>query len=863
MPLLAYITGAGLEWADLGILAAAFVAYLLLSFIWPAAVLKPLWWLVTHTIYRMRVHGKQHVPISGPALLVCNHVSYVDWMLIWAACPRRVRFVAWAGWKKNPLLRLFLRVTNSIPIDGNAGPKAIVAALKRITEALDNGEVVCIFPEARLTRTGRMLPFHRGFERVLKQARNPLAVIPVCISQLWGSIFSYRGGRVIWKMPQRLPYPVSIMFGEALPSTVKAPEVRQRIQELSAESAIRDSDRSRPMHRHFVRVAAHFRQLFRPCFIDTTGPKARTVSYSKALVGAMVIAKWLKGQIGPEKNVGLWLPSSVGSALANIALAFLGRTSVNLNYTAGSDAIRSAVKQTEMKSVVTSKRFLARMPLDLGPDVKLVILEEAAAAISKWQRIRTFLTVLFLPGWMIERWILGLGRHSLDDIATIIFSSGSTGEPKGVMLSHRNIAANAESTVAHIDVQHRDRILGVLPFFHSFGYTVTLWMPLAIGGSTVYHADPRQAKEIGELCRTHRCSIFLGTATFMRFYMRRSQPEDFKTLRLIVCGAEKLAPALARDFEAKFGILPLEGYGITELSPVISANMPDQEIDGVKFVCNKIGTVGHPIPGVAARIVDIDSRQLAPVGHEGLIFIKGANIMVGYLNKPEKTAEVIVDGWYDTGDMGFVDEDGFITITGRMSRFAKVAGEMVPLEKVEEDLHAALGTTDRVLAVTALPDPKRGERLVVVHLDTLTVPIHELTKKLSERGLPNLWIPDDRDFHLVSEMPVLGSGKLDLRKLTAMAAAVGSRRTENRGQRTEDRGQKTEDKEQKTEDRGQKTEDREQKTEDREQKTEDREQKTEDREQKTEDKEQKTEDREQKTEDREQKTENRELKTEN
>lgn len=775
MPLLAYITESGLEWADLGVLGAAFVAYLLLAFIWPAVLMKPVWWLVTHTIYRMRVHGRQHVPATGPVLLVCNHVSYVDWMLIWAACPRRVRFVAWAGWKKNPLLRLFLRVTNSIPVDGNAGPKAIVAALRKITEALDNGETICLFPEARLTRTGLMLPFHRGFEHVLKHAKKPVSVIPVCISQLWGSIFSYRGGRVIWKFPERLPYPVSVMFGEALPQTIKAQDARQRIQELSAETAIRDSDRSRPVHRHFVRVASRFRQLFRPCFVDTTAATPRTLSYAKALVGSIVISKWLRPQMGPEKNIGVWLPSSVGSALTNIALLLLGRTSVNLNYTAGIDSLRSAVQQTGMKTVITSKRFLSRMPLDLGPGIKLVMLEEAASAIGKWQRIRTFLSVLLLPGWIIERCLLGLGRHSLDDIATIIFSSGSTGEPKGVMLSHRNIASNAESTVSHIDVNHNDRILGVLPFFHSFGYTVTFWMPLAIGGSVVYYPDPRQAKEIGELARTHRCTIFLATATFMRFYMRRCEPEDFKTLRLLVCGAEKLPPALAKDFEAKFGLLPLEGYGITELSPVISANIPDQEIDGTRYVCNKIGSVGHPIPGVAVRILDADTLQPQRIGDEGMIFIKGANVMAGYLNKPEQTAKVIVDGWYNTGDMGRIDEDGFITITGRLSRFAKIGGEMVPLEKVEEDLHATIGTTDRVLAVTSLPDEKKGERLIVLYLDTLTMPIAELTEKVGERGLPNLWIPGDRDFHLVTELPVLGSGKLDLRRVKDLAIEKASK----------------------------------------------------------------------------------------
>jgi acyl-[acyl-carrier-protein]-phospholipid O-acyltransferase/long-chain-fatty-acid--[acyl-carrier-protein] ligase len=763
--LVAIITGPGLQWIDVGALFAALIVYFLLVPVWPSVLARPMWWLVTHTIYRMRVYGRENIPRTGPALLVCNHVTYIDWMLVWAACPRNVRFVAWAGWGKYRLLRLFMRATNSIPIDGDAGPKAIVRALRTVSEALDRGEVICIFPEARLTRTGVMFPFRRGIEHILKQTKAAVPVIPVCLSQLWGSIFSYRRGRVIRKWPERIPYPAAVTFGEALPPTVTAPEVRQRIQELGAETAIRESGRSRPVHRHFVRVAARFRQMFRPCLIDTTGAKPRIFSYAKALVGAILISRWLKSRIGEEKNVGLWTPSSVGGALANIALAFLRRTAVNLNYTAGADSIRSAVQQTGMKTVITSKRILAKMPLDLGPDVKIIHLDEAISAIGTWSRIRTFLAVLLLPGWMIERWILRLGRHSLDDIATIIFSSGSTGEPKGVMLSHRNIAANAESVVAHIDVSPSDRILGVLPFFHSFGYTVTLWMPLVIGGSAVYHSDPRQAKEIGELCRTFKCTIFLSTATFLRFYLRRCEPNDFKSLRLLVCGAEKLPPNLAKEFEAKFGLLPLEGYGCTEVAPAAVINVPDQEIGGTKQLGNKIGSVGQPLPGIAVRIVNPDSMKLLPVGQEGLVFVKGANVMAGYLNMPEKTKEVVIDGWYNTGDMGRIDEDGFVTLTGRLARFAKIAGEMVPLERIEEELHAILGTTERVAAVTSVSDEKRGERLIVLHLPSLSVPVGELTKKLAERGIPNLWIPSERDFFPIDEMPVLGSGKLDLRKL--------------------------------------------------------------------------------------------------
>jgi acyl-[acyl-carrier-protein]-phospholipid O-acyltransferase/long-chain-fatty-acid--[acyl-carrier-protein] ligase len=415
------------------------------------------------------------------------------------------------------------------------------------------------------------------------------------------------------------------------------------------------------------------------------------------------------------------------------------------------------------------------MPLDAGPDVTLIHLEDAAAAISKFERLRAILMVLLLPGWLLDRWGLRMGRHSLDDIATIIFSSGSTGDPKGVMLSHRNIACNAESMVALVDVDHHDRLLSVLPLFHSFGYTVTMWMPLLIGGSAVFHADPRQAKEIGELCKTFRCSILLSTATFLRFYLRRCEADDFKSLRYLVCGAEKLPPALAKEFESKFGVLPTEGYGITELSPVIAAGIPDRAIGGMKQLTNKFGSVGPPVAGVAVRIVDPDTLQPLPQGTDGIIMVKGGNVMAGYLNQPDLTKKAIVDGWYNTGDMGRLDEDGFLVITGRLSRFAKIGGEMAPLEKIEEEMHAALGTNDRVLAVAAVPDEKRGERLVVVYLPTMSLPVAELTGKLAARGMQNLWIPSDRDFYQVDEIPALGTGKLDLRGVKELALKVARR----------------------------------------------------------------------------------------
>jgi acyl-[acyl-carrier-protein]-phospholipid O-acyltransferase/long-chain-fatty-acid--[acyl-carrier-protein] ligase len=763
------------EWLDLLVPFSAVFGYLLLCYFFPRPFLRPLWWLITRFIYRLRVFDVQKFPKTGGVFIISNHTSYVDWMLIWMACPRKVRFVAAAGHSKNPFLRFCLRVVNTIPIDARSGPKAMIASMKLIADALDRGEVICFFPEGKLTRTGNMATFSRGLEKILSFTQTNIPIVPVHLHGLWGSIFSYRYGKLFFKWPEKIFRRTAVTWGDPLPKETLAPEVRLKIQHLSAEAGIKQSDFLWPVHREFVRKGARFRQMFRAAFVDTAGLKPRKISYLKAIVGSMVIRKWLKPQIGEEQNVGVWLPASVGSALTNIALAMLGRTSVNLNYTAGAEAIRSAAKQTGMKTVITSKRFLEKMPLDLGPDIKLIDLEEAKTGISGLQRLRTLLAVFFLPGWFLDRFVLGLSRSKLDDVITIIFSSGSTGEPKGVMLTHRNIAGNADSMITQIALSKSDRIMGILPLFHSFGYTVTFWTPILIGASTVFHADPRQAKKVGELCRTQSCTLLLGTATFLRLYMRGCQVEDFKTVRLIVCGAEKLPPSLAKEFNEKFGVYPFEGYGCTELSPVVSTNVHDVTIKKITQTCHKIGSIGHPTPGIAGKILDPDTLQELPIGKEGLLYVKGPNVMAGYLGKPEMTAKAILDGWYCTGDMGFIDEDGFITLTGRLSRFAKIGGEMIPLEKVEEDLHAVLETADRVLAVSSVPDEKRGERLIVLYLNTLTMPIGELLKKVAEKGIPNLWIPSERDFFLIDEMPVLGTGKIDLRRLKELAMEKGKK----------------------------------------------------------------------------------------
>ncbi len=743
---------------SLGILATLIVFRHHLLVKWPL-------WVINHTLYRLHVHGLENVPTTGPCLLVSNHVSWIDALMIIAANRRKVRFIIWAAFLGIPVLRYVLRFARVIPIDARSGPRAIIQALRAASDALAAGDVVCIFAEGGITRTGFLLPFQRGFEQIVK--KTPTPIVPMCLDHVWGSIFSYQEGRFFWKLPQRVPRHVYVSFGKPMPPESDAFTVRAALQKLSADSGIRRMPDRRLVHRQFVRMAC--RHPFRSCLIDPNGSKP-ILTYAETLVGVKLLNKRLRAALKDQQMVGVWMPSSAGGAIANICLAMLGKTSVNLNYTVTPEVVQSSVKQCGIKTILSSKLFTHKVPLDAGPGVEVIYLEDYRKEITKFERVLAMMSVLLVPGFIQERWIMGLARHRHDDLATIIFSSGSTGEPKGVMLTHGNIAANCESVIQAIDPTPKDRLIGILPFFHSFGYTVTLWLPMQVGASIAYYANPLQAREIGELCKKYGCTIFLATPTFLRSYLKRCEPADFATVRILVCGAERLPQALAKEFKEKFGVQPLEGYGCTELSPVAAVNVPDWQQGSRRQVGNRPGTIGQPIPGVALRIVHKETMEPLPPGQEGLLLVYGSNVMKGYLGKDELTQKKIVDGgWYITGDLASMDDEGFVTITGREERFAKVGGEMVPLEKVEEELHHVLGSNERVAVVTAIPDVKKGERLIVLHLPLHDTTPQDISKKLGQRGLPNLFIPGQRDFFQVDDLPILGSGKLDLKKCRQQA----------------------------------------------------------------------------------------------
>jgi acyl-[acyl-carrier-protein]-phospholipid O-acyltransferase/long-chain-fatty-acid--[acyl-carrier-protein] ligase len=353
-----------------------------------------------------------------------------------------------------------------------------------------------------------------------------------------------------------------------------------------------------------------------------------------------------------------------------------------------------------------------------------------------------------------------------DAPATVIFSSGSTGVPKGVVLSHYNVLANIRAIAQVYSFGRGDCIIGALPFFHSFGFTVTVWFPLISGGAVAYHPNPLDAKAIGGLVAKYRATILLSTPTFCTGYIRKCTREEFATLRYVLVGAEKLRESVAAAFRETFGVELMEGYGCTEMAPVVAVNAPGFAADRHVQIAAKPGTVGQPLPGVAVRIVNPDTREALPAGQEGLLLVKGANRMIGYLDRPALTAEAVENGWYNTGDIAAVDEEGFLKITDRLSRFSKIGGEMVPHLKVEEAVYAVIGEHRAI--VTGVPDDQRGERLVVLYTRPDMTPA-ELWRALSATELPKLWVPKREDIFQVDSIPVLGTGKVDLRGARLMA----------------------------------------------------------------------------------------------
>lgn len=740
--------------------------FLVILYLTAVDTLRMIFGLLVRRIYRLQVVGLENIPATGGAIVVSNHVSWLDGMLLIYVMPRTIRMMAHAKYISAPIIRDLARKAGVIPIV--PGTKAIVQGVREARQSLEQGYLIGIFPEGGMTRTGQLRGFRPGFLKIAKGGDVP--IIPVYIDGIWGSIFSYSGGRYFWKWPQLRRLQLTVYIGRPL-THVKSPwEAQLAVSLLGAQAEFARKTLDHIPPRRFLRNAKSLR--LRKKLADTTGAELRG---GTLLMSVLALRRFLRRNYltADETHVGVLLPSSVGGVLANAALALDRRVAVNLNYTLSEELNNYCLKLAEVRHVITSRRVMERIPLKL--DAELIFLEDIAPKISWPEILIAAVQTWLVPAFVLERW-LGLHRIDPDDPLTVVFTSGSTGRPKGVVLTQRNIGSNVAAFNQILHLRRRDVLCGILPFFHSFGYTTTLWTALMLKPLAVYHFSPLEARPIGQLCRKYKATILVATPTFLRNYLRRCEKDDFAHLDVVITGAEKLPPELANSFQEKFGVRPWEGYGLTETSPVVSSNVPQSRIPEPWFVSVKEGSVGRPLPGVAVKIIDLDTNEDLGVGHPGMLCVKGPNVMKGYLKDPEQTAKVLRDGWFITGDVAQLDGDAFLTITGRLSRFSKIGGEMIPHLAVEE----AIGKIEQAdeehitFAVTGVPDEKKGERLVVLYTELKHSP-EEICQRILNDGLPPLWVPHAENFYRVEAIPILGSGKLDLKGLRDMAIQVASR----------------------------------------------------------------------------------------
>ena len=744
------------------VLSLVLLALALFSlWILPDFFLKFVLMLVTRFFYRFQVRGLDNLPAYSSALLVGNHVSLMDAVLIVTSQQRRIRMLMSRNYYDNAnwLTRKIVQLAKVILIQDSDNPKKLLQSLKTARAALDEGYLVFIFAEGKLTRTGMMRPFKPGFERIVKGSDYP--IIPVYIGGAWGSISSYRNGMPKLRPSKDFRYSVSVHYGKPLPATATTFEVQQAVSELSVESFDAVKQHRKSLGHEFIDSAR--RNWNKLAIADSSG---REFKFGELLIASLILRERIRAlTLKEESTIGILLPTGSGSAIVNLASTLDQRVSVNLNYTAPPASVESAQKQCEIKTVITARKFLEVLPkLPLADNV--LYLEDLLQDVSNTAKVCAFLKAKLCP----TRLLTGGKRILPDDIATILFSSGSTAEPKGVMLSHHNILSNIESFRSVVSPKRADVMLATLPFFHSFGYTVTFWFPLLSGITTACHTNPLEGETIGKLAHQHKASILLTTPSFLLAYARKIKPEQLTHLRYVFTGAEKLQPRVAELFEKRFGVKPLEGYGATELSPVCAVSLPNVEIDNLEEIGHREDRLGRVLPGVAMKIVHPETAEYLAPGKEGLIYIKGPNVMRGYLNKPELTESVIRDGWYNTGDIGLMDTDGFFAITGRLARFSKLGGEMISHGAVEKALQEALELSPDQLAIVAIEDARKGERLCVIHTvkELTETTIRETLKALD---IPNLWKPNPQNWCYTEKLPILGTGKLNYREMKELASA--------------------------------------------------------------------------------------------
>ncbi|MCR5184143.1 MAG: AMP-binding protein [Opitutales bacterium] len=742
---------------------------------WMLALLRPVVRVVFFFWYRIRRDGFENIPETGGALIIANHRTWIDVVLMSMICPRPIRFLSSAEFEHAFFLKWIMRGMNTIPVS----PEKARSALKSAEKYLLKGELVGIFPEACISRNNSMQPFKPGFERLASKTGVP--VIPLFIDGLWRSIFSNRFKKFFWKIPQIERLDVAFFFGRPFYMGTNAPagqpvktivQARKTLLELQ-ERAFSSRRVFANTHVMEMMVKACSKHPFKLAVVDYSLERK---PFSRGIVAAVsyCLSKRIRKEL-PERRVGIVMPSGAPGMIANYAISLADKIPVNLNFTLGKAQIESCIARGNIKTMVSMapvKNLIQNRLPDFPWTENQIDILDWIRKCNKLEIIIALLQLVFLPSCVLKH-LWNIPQHGGNDEAALLFTSGSSGMPKAAVITHKNLIANVmQVDEFEIIPQWERNMLCNLPIFHCFGFLTLLWCPTMLDIVAIATPSPLDYAKNVQAIERDKVSIALSTPTFYRGYLKKATAEQMRSLKITIAGAEKTPEGFDKLWMEKFpSSTYLNGYGMTEASPVVSIQRPDVPVKGTKtfHIGFKKGSVGVLLPGMCAKVLDPDTGKELGFNEAGMLYIKGANIFGGYLNDDGHPVPATdADGWYKTGDIVELDEADFITIRGRLARFSKIGGEMVPHGTIEEAIvdELKLGEEEVKIAISGRADDSKGEQIVLIS----AIPdlnLAELNKKLSARGMANLWLP--RDICYVDKIPVLGTGKLDIKTCAAIA----------------------------------------------------------------------------------------------